>query len=99
MAPSQPGQGGTPFAGRAGRKPAAFSLQLESRESEGKQSIPIHAPHVRHSGALMASIPQCGVAWLLPGRDMMKAESGRKLQPRCQMSTQGLQQAGSSNTA
>lgn len=29
----------------------------------------------------------------------MKAESGRKLQPRCQMSTQGLQQAGSSNTA
>lgn len=30
---------------------------------------------------------------------MMKAQSGRKLQPRCQMSTQGLQQAGSSNTA
>lgn len=30
---------------------------------------------------------------------MMKAESGRKLQPRCQMSTQGLQQAGSTNTA
>lgn len=29
----------------------------------------------------------------------MKAESGRMLQPRCQMSTQGLQQASSSNTA
>lgn len=41
----------------------------------------------------MASVPWCGVAWLPTGRNMMKAESGRKLQPRCQMSTQGLQQA------
>lgn len=46
----------------------------------------------------MASVPWCGVAWLPPGRDTMKAESGRKLQPRCQMTTQGLQQAGSTNT-
>lgn len=68
-------------------------------ESEGKQSIPMHTPHVRHSGALMASVPWCGVAWLPTGRNIMKAESGRKLQPRCQMRTQGLQQAGSSNTA
>lgn len=99
MAPSQPGQGGTPLAGRAGSRPTAFSLQLESRESDGKRSIPMHAPHVRHSRALMASVPWRGVAWLPPRRDMMKAESGGKLQPRCQMSTQGLQQASSSNTA
>lgn len=46
----------------------------------------------------MASVPWCGVAWLPTGRNIMKAESGRKLQPRCQMSTQGLQQANS-NTA
>lgn len=26
----------------------------------------------------MASVPWCGVAWLPPGRDIMKAESGKK---------------------
>lgn len=64
-----------------------------NRKSEGKQSISTHIPHMRHSGALMASVPWCGVAWLPTGRNMTKAESGRKLQPRCQTSTQGLQRA------
>lgn len=75
----------------------AAGIARERRKAEHPH--PMHAPHVRHSGALMASVPCCGVAWLPPGRHMMKAESGKKLQPRCQTSTQDLQQAGSSNTA
>lgn len=95
VAPSQPGQGGTPPAGRAGRRPAAFSLQLESREQRKGKHPHAHPTHE----ALRSSYGLCPLVWNAWLLFMMKAERGRKLQPRCQTSTQGLQQAGSNNTA
>lgn len=60
-APSQPGQGGTPLAGRAGRKPAAFSLQLESLRAKESKASPC-TPHTSGAQELLWPL-SLGVEW------------------------------------
>lgn len=106
-APSQQGQAGTLFLQGGLAAGQQFSPCSWSRV-RAKQSIPTHAPGVRHLGALMApvlplhrAIPSRGEARLPPPRrDTVKPEHGGKLQLRRQTSAgQGLPQAGSSHTA
>jgi len=81
----------SPLAGRAGSRPAVFSLQLESRGSEAEHP---HAGPTRR--ALGSSYDPCVAARPPPRWDTARPERGGKRWPRRQTSTgQGLQHAGS----